>query len=355
MHLNLDLQKLIEIIGEGSFAGTLSNDFVSIASLDHATEHDIAIVFDRGDASVFSSIDQEKIKNSQAGLIIAAKAIVPHKNYLIVKDPLEAFQKLVHHGQTQKNIQASTKTTLIPTSTHVAASAVIKSSTTIGENTVVMDQVFIGHDCFIGNNVILYPGVIILDGCSIGDHSIIHAGTIIGSDGFGYQVTKQGLLKIPQIGIVKIGRHVEIGANCTIDRAAFDATIIEDLVKIDNAVHIAHNVKIGAGTAIIAQTGIAGSVVIGKGCQIGGQVAIKDNITIGDGAKIVSKSAVMNNVSSGDTVAGIPAISFIEWKRATILHAKLPELFKQAQTITDVINKKRTSWWQRLFRYLKFS
>lgn len=350
MHLNLDSATLIEIIGEGSLTTPLSFPIKKMSSLDHATTDDIAFIFDRGELSVFGAVDQEKIKKSHAGLIVATQAVIPDKNFLIVKDPLETFQRLVAYTQSQKNIIAASKTTIIPTSTQVATTAVIKPGTIIGENTIVMDQVYIGRDCTIGSNVLLYPGVKILDECIIGDGTIIHPGAVIGSDGFGYQVTKHGLRKIPQIGIVRIGRQVEIGANCTIDRAAFDETVVEDLVKMDNSVHLAHNVKVGAGTAIIAQTGIAGSVIIGRGCQIGGQVAIRDNITIGDGAKIVSKSGVMHPVAPGDTVAGFPAMSFIQWKRNCVLLSKLPELFKQAQTISDFINKKRLSWWQRLFK-----
>ncbi len=350
MQLNLTSTQLIEIIGEGVLTAPLTHSIVRLASLTSATKNDLALVFDRGDASVFSAVNQEIIKKSQAGLIITSQTVVPYKNYLIVKDPLDAFQKLALYAQTQKNIIAATKTTIIPDSTHIASTAIIKPGSVIGKKSIIMDQVYIGYDCIIGNNVLLYPGVKILDECIIGDGTIIHAGTIIGSDGFGYQITKQGLRKIPQIGIVRIGSQVEIGANCTIDRAAFDETIIEDLVKIDNLVHLAHNVKIGTGSAILAQTAVAGSTSIGKGCQIGGQVGIKDNIIIGDGVKIVGKSAVMTSVNPGETIAGIPSISFIQWKRTTVMLTKLPELFKQAQIISEMLNKKRSSWWSRLFK-----
>jgi UDP-3-O-[3-hydroxymyristoyl] glucosamine N-acyltransferase len=184
------------------------------------------------------------------------------------------------------------------------------------------------------------PGVIILDRCHIGDNSIIHAGTVIGSDGFGYQVSQTGMKKIPQIGIVDIGKYVEIGANCSIDRAAFDVTQIGNGVKMDNGCHIAHNVIIGDHTAILAQTGIAGGVKIGMGCMIGGQVAIKDHVVIGDGVKVVSKSGVLTDVSNGQTVAGIPAIPFSQWKRTVVILGKLPEYIKTMQGLT----KKRSIW-----------
>lgn len=349
MLLQISTEKLLEIIGEGTLSVPSSFTINHLTSLGNATDNDIAVLIDRGDASVFSGVGLDAIKKSKAGLIIATQAAVPEKNYCIVKDPLSAFQKLSVFAQQQNIAHAQTRSDFIASSAEIATTAVIKPGTTIGEQSIVMDQVFIGYNCTIGSNVILYPGVKILDNCIVGNHVIIHPGAVIGSDGFGYQVTKQGLRKIPQVGIVRIGNMVEIGANCTIDRASFDETIIEDLVKLDNSVHLAHNVKVGMGTAIIAQTGIAGSTIIGKGCQIGGQVGIRDNITVGDGAKIVSKSAILTSVAPGETLAGIPATSFMQWKKTAVMLTKLPELFKQAQTISDMLTKKKPSWWRRFF------
>ena len=156
-------------------------------------------------------------------------------------------------------------------------------------------------------------------------------------------MTKQGLQKIPQIGIVSIGMWVEIGANCTIDRASFDKTIIGNGVKLDNSVHIAHNVIVGDGTAILAQTGIAGSTKIGIGCQIGGQVAIKNDIVIGNGVKIVSKSAVAHSLKNGETVSGFPAVPFMQWKRSQALINRLPEFAKMAYEIKEKMNAPKNS------------
>ena len=172
----------------------------------------------------------------------------------------------------------------------------------------------------------------------------------IGSDGFGYKVTKAGMQKIPHTGVVTVGRGVEIGANCSIDRALFDATVIGDGVKIDNNVHVAHNVIIGSGSAILAQTGIAGSAVIGMGCQIGGQVAIKNNVRIGNFAKVVSKSGVLNDIKDGETVAGIPAIPFGQWKRFVVASQKLPEMIKLGKELTSLVTLKRAG----LFAKIKF-
>lgn len=347
MNIQLELGKIIDLLGEGACSLDRSFSINALASLENATEHDLAILIDRGDQSVFEGTSLEEIKKSKAGLFLAVRPIVEGKNYLLVKDPLSAFQKIVDFIAQQKE----SKEADIAPDVVISPGAVISRGAKIGPGTVIGAQVFIGADCIIGAQVLLHAGVKILDRCVVGDFSIIHAGAVIGSDGFGYQVTAQGLRKIPQIGIVRIGRQVEIGANCSIDRASFDATIIGDGVKLDNAVHIAHNVKIGAGTAILAQTGIAGSVTIGKGCQIGGQVAIKDHVQIGNGVKIVSKSGVMHDLADGQIVAGIPAMPFNQWKRLCVVLVKLPDMVKtfRAGAVSSGHGHSRKPFWKRLF------
>jgi len=354
MNINLSVKDIIRVIGssDDTVSCCYPDSFVvkRVESLETAGPEDLAVIIDRGEASVFDDVSAEKIKKSAAGLILTHKSIGKDKKYILVKDALVASQKLVAFVQNrdyaQNNKQDSKQKNYF-----VHESAVVSSRAQVGGNSVVHAHVFIGHDCKIGSNVTLYPGVKVLDRCIIGDNTIVHANTVIGSDGFGYRVTKQGLQKIPQIGIVRIGNHVEIGANCSLDRAAFDETVISDLVKIDNSVHIAHGVKIGTGTAILAQTGIAGSVTIGLGCQIGGQVAIKNDIRIGNGVKIVSKIGVMHNLKDGAIVCGIPAISFSRWKRLSVILAKLPELFKNLRDLQALVarKKKRKSFWSKFF------
>lgn len=316
-----------------------------IASLQNAGPNDIAVILDRGDASVFSQIGKEAIKNCNAGVFLAQHEVVPGKNYLLVPDPLAAFCMLVDLAE-QKNNDLRPPAVIADTAS-VHPSAVIEPGARVGNHATIGAHAFVGSNATIGTHTLLHPGARVLDRCTVGDNSIIHSGAVIGSDGFGYEVSKTGLKKIPQIGIVHIGNNVEIGANCMIDRASFDKTIIGDGVKMDNGVHIAHNVIVGPYSAILAQTGIAGSVHIGMGCQIGGQVAIKDNVKIGNGAKIVSKSAVMNDVAENEIVAGIPAIQFRQWKRLIVSLNKVPEALKMLGNL-NVFSGQKKSWWQRL-------
>jgi len=328
MNINLPLKTLISALNNIVSCNVDENVMIHrITSLDSAGPNDLAVVLDRGEASVFDPVSIEAIKKSTAGVLLIQDSLVLDKKCLVVKDALAAFLQLadfLEKNQEQKLQNVGANVSMHPT-------AVIDTGASVGAGSNLGAHVYVGKNCIIGANVRLYPGVKILDRCIVGDHSIIHAGAVIGSDGFGYQVTKMGLKKIPQIGIVRIGSNVEIGANCAIDRASFDETVIGDGVKMDNSVHIAHNVKIGAYTAILAQTGIAGSTEIGVGCQIGGQVAIKDHTKIGNGVKIVSKSGIMNNLKDGETVAGIPAMPFNQWKRLTVCLLKLPDLIKTIQ------------------------
>jgi UDP-3-O-[3-hydroxymyristoyl] glucosamine N-acyltransferase len=343
--INLTVQELCNVV-EGVTSLDPSILIKNISSIESAQQSDVAVLFDPEELSVFAPLSLEKIKACGAGAILASKEVVPNKNYIIVKDPVQALEKIAQFIETckQKNL------TNIHESAVVGEFAVVEDDVIVGPNAVICDdakigrgarigaQVYIGRGATVGCNAIIHPGAKILDRCVVGDHSIIHAGAVIGSDGFGYRVMKTGLRKVAHVGIVRIGKHVEIGANTAIDRSEFDETVIGDGVKIDNCVHIAHNVKISPCSAILAHTAIAGSVEIGTGCQIGGQVAIKDHVKIGDGAKIVSKSAVMRDVAPKAIVCGIPSMPFSQWKRMMIVLTKLPEYVK-------MFKKKRKKWW----------
>ncbi len=345
MNINLPLHTILAVLpGVKSCSVDQSFIFQAITSLEKATAIDFAVMLDRGDASVFDPVSLKAVERSSAGAVLAG-CDIQGKPTIVVADVIKAYDALTAYVLQQCRYAAA----IIAPSAIVHPSAVIDSGATIGDNSVIHALVYIAQGVVIGAGVVVHAGAKILDRCIIGDGSIIQANAVIGSDGFGYQVSRHGMRKLRHIGIVRIGKAVEIGANCTIDRAMFEETIIGDGTKIDNGVHIAHNVRIGFSCAILAQTGIAGSVVVGNGCQIGGQVAIKDHVTIGDGAKIVSKSAVMNDISSGETVCGIPAIQFSQWKRIAVSLAKLPDVIKLAKQHTASAQKARArAWWWRL-------
>ncbi len=212
----------------------------------------------------------------------------------------------------------------------------IDKSVVFGSNVVIEDDVVVLANCYIGDNVtiksgtLLHANVSVYHHCEIGQDCIIHSGTVIGSDGFGFAHTKEGThVKIYQNGNVIIGDDVEIGANCTIDRAVFGSTYMRDGVKLDNLIQIGHNCDIGAYSLIVAQSGIAGSTKTGRNAVFGGQSATSGHLVIGDFVQIAGKSGVTKSLEGGKTYAGFPAIEHKEWLRN---QAKLSLLLKKSKS-----------------------
>ncbi len=254
-----------------------------------------------------------------------------------VKDPyssfttiLELFNKDLSNRKGISQLTVIDKSSKISDSSFIGSFSSVGENSIIGENCIIENQVFIGNNVEIGNGCKLYPGVKILDDTIIGQNCIIHSSTSIGSDGFGFAPNDDGSFKkIPQTGNVVIGDNVEIGSNSTIDRATLGSTIINNGVKLDNQIQIAHNVEIGENTAIAAQSGIAGSTKIGKNCMIGGQVGIIGHIKIGDNVKIQAQAGVTSDLESNSRVTGTPAISYMNYNKSYVHFKNLPEIVKK--------------------------
>ena len=226
---------------------------------------------------------------------------------------------------------------------YVGSGAYIDEGASIGDLSRIYPQVFIGRNVKVGSNTILYPGVKVYPGCVIGDNCIVHAGTVIGSDGFGFAPIGDSYAKIPQIGNVVIEDDVEIGSNCSIDRATMGSTIIRKGVKLDNLIQVAHNAEIGANTVIAAQTGVSGSTKIGANCQIGGQVGFVGHISIADKTGIGAQSGVTKAIEEpGTNWIGSPASPLKEQFRSWAAFKKLPELLKELNDLKkDLRNREK--------------
>lgn len=210
---------------------------------------------------------------------------------------------------------------------HVGPLAVIEEGVEIGARSVIGAQCYVGHGVRIGEDCRLYPQVSVREYCVIGNRVLIHNGTVIGSDGFGYEVDKQGVrTKLPQIGVVVISDDVEIGANVAIDRARFGKTRIGKGVKIDNLVQIAHNVIIGDYAVIVSQVGIAGSTAVGEKVILAGQAGVAGHLTIGAGAVVGAQSGVTHDIPPGAYVLGFPAGPQKDVARGYAAVSRLPEL-----------------------------
>ena len=218
----------------------------------------------------------------------------------------------------------------------ISALAVIAAGAAVGAGTIIGPRCYLGEGSRVGRDGRLYAGVTIYGGCTVGDRAVIHAGAVIGADGFGIAPEEGRWLKVPQIGGVRIGDDVEIGANTTIDRGAIDDTVIEDGVKLDNQIQIAHNVSIGAHTAIAACTGIAGSVRIGRHCRIGGGVGIAGHVDIADNVEVSGYTAITKSITLAGVYSGVyPFESNREWRRNAAQLRHLSGLARRVTTLED--------------------
>jgi UDP-3-O-[3-hydroxymyristoyl] glucosamine N-acyltransferase len=230
----------------------------------------------------------------------------------------------------------------------VHASAVVDPSSTIANSAQVGAQVSIGADCRIGDHVIIGPGCVIDDGVEIGANAhlvarvylgrntrlgeriLIHPGAVIGADGFGLALDRDHWIKVPQVGAVRIGDDCEIGANTTIDRGAIEDTVLEEDVRLDNQVQVAHNVRIGAHTAIAGCVGIAGSTTIGRYCMIAGASGIGGHLQICDKVVITAMSTVLESIDQpGHYGSGIPSRPHVAWKRILVRLGQLDDWAKR--------------------------
>ena len=218
----------------------------------------------------------------------------------------------------------------------INANAVIEAGAEIGDGTVIGAGCYIGHDVKIGAGSLLYPNVTVMYRCVIGRKAVIHPGVVIGGDGFGFIPTKQGLVKVPQTGIVQIDDDVEIGANTTIDRARFGKTWIKSNVKIDNQVMIAHNVVIGESSILVAQCGIAGSAELGRGVVLAAKAGVNGHITLGDGVQVAGTSGVVKSLPAGAIALGTPA----ESQREFMARHTLPSRFEKLSAKVEALRKE---------------
>jgi UDP-3-O-[3-hydroxymyristoyl] glucosamine N-acyltransferase len=223
---------------------------------------------------------------------------------------------------------------------YLGAFAYISDGAKIGNNVKIYPNVYVGDGVTVGDDTILHPGVRIYADCVIGARCILHAGVVIGSDGFGYAPDEKGVFsRVPQIGNVVLEDDVEIGANSTVDCATLGSTILRKGVKIDNLVHLAHNVEVGEHSALAAQVGVAGSAKIGKHVMVGGQAGISGHLFIADGAKIVAQSGIPSSVKKAETLMGSPGIPIEDFKKSYFGFRKLPFLL---QKINELEQKVKT-------------
>lgn len=296
------------------------------------------------------------IYTTDASIVIVNKTLVLDKpikascTLIRVDNAYESFAKLLElYTQIKGSKVGIEQPSFVSTNVvmgsdcYIGAFAYLGQNVKIGNNVKIYPHVFIGDNCEIGDNTILFSGVKIYHECKIGNTCTIHAGTVIGSDGFGFAPNAEGnaFVKVPQIGNVVIEDNVEVGSNASIDRATLGSTILRKGVKLDNLVQIAHNAEIGENTVIAGLSGVAGSTKVGKNCMIGAQVGIAGHLKIADGVKIAGQSGIGGNIDKeGEIVQGSPAFSIGDYKRSYVLFRSLPKLNDRISELTKKLNSK---------------
>ena len=325
------VKELAQFLG-GTVIGDENREISDVKGLAEAGSDDISFAVEPY---------TEYLPQVHAGAVITEKEYPAGNNTLVlVENPRLAFSKLLELFHPRQSVQKGIHSTAvvdesakIGENTAVMAYAVIGKNVRIGAGSVVYPYVFIGDNVTVGANAAIYPGAVIMENTVMGDNAVIRAHAVIGGEGFGF-ATKDGKhTRIPQIGNVTIGDDVEIGACTTIDNGTLGSTKVGRGTKIDNLVHLGHNVEIGEDCFVIAQTGIAGSTKVGNHVTFAGQTGCTGHITIGDNVTFAGKSGIVGNVASNTVNAGFPARPHIEWSRTQVYIKKLPDLAKTVKAL----------------------
>lgn len=311
----LCLDEIVERLG-GQLAGDGKTVVSRIATLDGAAPGDLSFLAN-------PKYRSQLAKTRASAVIVPAEAAAECPTAAILTpQPYLYFARVAQWLHAPVKPPAGVHPTAVihsavPASASIGANTYVDDDVAIGDDVVIGANCSLGRGCRIGAGSRLHAGVAIYAGCVIGDRAIIHSGAVIGADGFGFAREDDGAwLKIPQTGRVVIGDDVEIGANTTIDRGAIDDTIIETGVKLDNQIQIAHNVRIGAHTAIAGCVGIAGSTRIGRRCTVGGAAMIIGHLTIADDVSISSGTLVTKSIAQAGTYTGsVPFLEHGQWLR----------------------------------------
>ena len=333
----------------GRFGGELLGDpavrVSQVASLEAARASDISFIS--------QSRYLAHIANTRAGALILGKDGRDTTDIarIVCGNPYAYFAKVsALLNPTPPPVPGVHKFAVVDKSARIDKTACIGAGTVVGKRAIIGKRVHVGPGCFVGEgtrideDTLLHANVSVYHECRIGARCIVHAGAVIGSDGFGNALEDGVWRKIPQIGSVTIGDDVEIGANTTIDRGALDNTEIGDGVKLDNQIQIAHNVKIGAHTAIAACVGIAGSATIGRHCALGGAAMIYGHITIADNVNISAGTLVMKSLDQPGTYTGVyPFSTHQRWLKNAAQLRSLDELAARVRELERKLGKEKGS------------
>lgn len=327
---SISLEELAHQLGV-NYEGAADMPLSGLSALDLANETELSFL-DNPKYAVM-------LPNTKAGAVILKpemKEKAPEGVAVLLSDmPYATYAKALQIFYPTKQYAAGIhpkahveSSAVVPASCHIGAGAYVGENVELGENVSILPNAYIAENVKIGNDTRIGANASIE--CSvIGNGCIIHAGACIGQDGFGFAYDGKVILKVPQVGMVKVGNFVEIGANTTVDRGSLSNTEIGDYSKLDNLVQIGHNVKLGRGCQLVSQCGIAGSTVLGDGCIVGGQAGSTGHIQIASGVTLAARSAATKNITEAGVYGGFPAQPMNEWKRQQVSIARLGKTRKK--------------------------
>ena len=332
---NLTLGQIAEQLG-GTLSGNAETQIIRVGSLALAQAGAISFFSDTKYTMQLNNTSASAviIKLDHASLTSLPKIITdnPYAYFAKVSQMLNPAHVAVKGVHANAVIDSSA---IVPASCSIAANVVIETNVILGQNVIIGAGCVIERNCTLGDNTVLEANVTIKHGSQIGKNCHLFSGCVIGNDGFGYAEEAGKWVKIPQVGRVVIGDFVDIGANTTIDRGAIDDTLIEEGVKLDNLIQVAHNCRIGAHTVIAGCTGIAGSAIIGKHCKIGGAAMILGHLNIVDNVTISPGSMIMRSISKAGTYTALmPSQEHADWLKTA---ANIRHLSPRLTELTDKI------------------
>ena len=330
-----DIARLVR----GTLAGDGGATVTGIAPLDRASDADLSFLANGkyADAALASSAPVLLVSPDLAEVPTRARAtiVVPRPHEALLAILPRFYETALPSGQGVHPTARLGRGVTLGEEVSIGAYAVIGDGAELGDRVVVEPHAVVGAGARIGADSILWPGVVIYPAAQLGERVLVHAGARVGCDGFGYVPGEGGHRKIPHVGRCVIEDDVEIGANSTIDRGSIDDTVVGQGTKIDNLVHVGHNVRIGRRCLIMAQVGIAGSTRVEDDVILAGQVGLSGHVTVGQGARLGAQAGVFGDIPAGETWSGYPARPHRESLRASAALFKLAGMMKRLERLLD--------------------
>jgi UDP-3-O-[3-hydroxymyristoyl] glucosamine N-acyltransferase len=332
--------KNVARLAKGRLEGNGEMEIRGIAPLHEAGEGDLALLARR---RYLRHLPQTNARAALVSEELAGEAkTLPAR--IVVDDPHEALALLLPHFHPLRTASPGIHPTAVlgrgvalGEKVHLGPYVVLEEGVAVGDGTRIGAHSVVGAGCTLGSECVLHPHVVLYPDTRLGDRVTLHSGVRLGSDGFGYVPGPDGARKVPQVGGCRVEDDVEIGANSCVDRGSIGHTVVGKGTKLDNLVHLGHNVRVGRGVLMAAMAGVSGSTRIGDGAMVGGQAGLVGHIEIGEGARLGAQAGVIGDVPAGEAVSGYPARNNREYLRAMSLALKLPAILRELGSRLDAL------------------